>query len=466
MPIRSVLKIYTGAKVMESKESETIGKKLLVASFIRWGAYASILFPVAIAFYYVHEFGVNVVLRDQWEMVPKFEQFYSGGLTLADLWSTHNEHRFFVPRLLMLALGDATGWNNVAEMYAVIVCLLVGLVCFLLAFRGNVGSDWRLLFFVPVAFLALSLRQYANMLWGYQLTFALAQSFGVLSLYFLYLAARKSLSVKLTFLAAVASATLASLSAIQGLFVWPAGLVGLLVTSMDRSVKKLAVAIWILCGATVWAVYFFDYEISRASPFEIHPLNNVNYLLRMIGGSLFFPQQSGFAFVAGAMILVLFAASIFFLYREGKLGEYSFWITLVAFSLFALGAIAVGRGGLGLEGSLTSRYTTFSVLAAIGVYVMLVKLALKNRSYPAALALGALLATIAFSIPTTYERGVSLGGATERNNLEAARVLSSYQSRSNEELEKLHRIAPERLRDRASTLERLQLNVFSERPPG
>ncbi len=363
----------------------------------------------------------------------------------------------------MLALGSATEWNNVAEMYLTLTCLLVTLACVMLAFRRDVGAGWKLLFFIPVAFLAFSFRQYWNMLWGYQLTFALTQTFGVLALFYLYLAGQRKALPGLTFTAALGSATVASLSAIQGLFVWPAGLIVLLAASMERRAKRLAVTVWILGGVAVWAIYFLDYETSRASPSEIHPLNNARYFLRMVGGSLFFPQQAEFALASGALIVGLGVAGLFLIYRKGKLGENSFWIALAAFSLLTLAAIAVGRGGLGLAGSLTSRYTTFSVLATIGVYVVLVKLALEKKSYPTRIALAVLLATISLSIPPSYDRGIRSGDATKRERVEAARVLSNYESRSDEDLEKLHRdYKSESLRSRASTLEELELNVFSE----
>jgi hypothetical protein len=42
-----------------------------------------------------------------------------------------------------------------------------------------------LIFFVPVALLIFSFRQYENMLFGFQISFAFTQTFGVLALYLL-----------------------------------------------------------------------------------------------------------------------------------------------------------------------------------------------------------------------------------------------------------------------------------------
>lgn len=53
--------------------------------------------PGVFSLLYVRAFGVNVVVRDQWEVATLFGELFSGTLSLADLWAPHNEHRFFFP---------------------------------------------------------------------------------------------------------------------------------------------------------------------------------------------------------------------------------------------------------------------------------------------------------------------------------------------------------------------------------
>ena len=51
---------------------------------------------------------------------------FRGGLTLADLFEPHNEHRIFFPRLLFILLARLTGWNVRAEMGLIVAaaCLI------------------------------------------------------------------------------------------------------------------------------------------------------------------------------------------------------------------------------------------------------------------------------------------------------------------------------------------------------
>ena len=67
-------------------------------------------------------------------------------------------------------------------MYLIVSCFLITAVL-LLAFRRRLGCRSS---FVPVALLIFSFRQYENMLFGFQISFAFTQTFGVLALYLLY----------------------------------------------------------------------------------------------------------------------------------------------------------------------------------------------------------------------------------------------------------------------------------------
>ena len=131
--------------------------------------------------------------------------------------------------------------------------------------RDNViGSSWLLLF-VPVSFLVFSFRQYENMLFGYQINFALAEAFGVLTLFLLYVLGRRSFK-KLAFVRALVSTTVASFSVLQGLFVWSAGLLQLLFISPIEKPKKRVFVLWGLFGLGEWMGYFVDYAKPRSSP--------------------------------------------------------------------------------------------------------------------------------------------------------------------------------------------------------
>lgn len=424
-----------------------------------WLPYALILLPGALSIAYVQEFGVNVVFRDQWSVVALFRALALDELSFQDLWAPHNEHRFFFPHIVMLVLGTATEWNNLAEMYLMQACFFVTLVCLLLAFRAQGGP--RLILFVPIAFLVFSLRQSQNMLWGFQITFVFAQMFAVLTLFLLYLAGRGTLR-KIAFPASLLSGTVASFSAIQGLLVWPAGLVLLVVSPSRGRTKGLLIAVWSLIGAVEWIVYFLGNErnsASLSSELLALPTTGAQFFLTLLGSSLF--PQRGLVLISGTILAGLIVASLFLIWRSRKLGEYSFWLSLLAFSLFTSLAITSGRISRGVEAATAPKYTTFSILAVICVYAILVKLLCEERTRLTTTLLGSASVVILSSIPISYWNGINLGAETRASREEAAYVLSTYEYQPDERLEVIHR-RPETVTRRAPILEELGLNVFSK----
>lgn len=426
-------------------------------------AYLLILVPVVLAFIYVSAYGVNVVVGDQWTLVQSFHRLPAGNLSLAALFAQHNELRPFFPRIAMLALGSITEYNNVAEMYLVLVCFLVTLACLLSVFKDGSGRARDLLLFVPVAFLVFSLRQHLNMLWGWQIIFAFAQMFGVLTFFFLYLR-QKGNAGRFAFPAALASGVVATFSAAHGLLVWPVGLLQLLISAREARRVKYAAAAWTMTGLGAWTLYFWDFTRPGGHPSWLqviaNPLESMRFFLTLLGSSLFRGQAPAFA--SGLLLFFLAAGILVFLYRSGKLGAYSFWLALFAYSFLTVALITLGRSGFGMQSTVASKYTTLSVLAAVGVYVMLVKLALEG-SRVVVPALGVLSLLVLLSLPISYTQGMSAGKRTEAEREKAASVLAAYKSQSDASLKQLYR-DPEKVRQRARMLEVLGYNVFSEEP--
>jgi hypothetical protein len=428
-----------------------------------------VLLPVVVGFLYVHQFGVNVVYRDEWEMVPRFWRLSLGRLTLEDLWVQHNQSRPFFPRVAILGLGTLTKWNNITEMYLILTCMSVTLGALYLAFKDSVGR--RPLLFVPIAFLVFSLSQNRNMLFGYQLNFGFTEVFGVLSFYFLYVSGsgRRRL---LAFAAALISGTIAAFSTIQGLLVWPVGLLQILIAPMDGRLKRLLAGVWGVVGIVEWIAYFIDYEGGRGSsllPYSLsRPLASMEYFLTLFGRSLFPPPLQGLALSCGVLLTVLAAIGLLLALRCRQREVFSFWIALLGFSLLTLGAITAGRAGLGIESSLASRYTTFSLLAVVGIYAILAKSAFgeRERSRLAVASFTVLCAVVMSTAPLSYYVGINAGIAERALRKEAAFILSTYKSQPPQRLNVLWKQSPQAIRARARALERLGYNVFADRHRG
>jgi hypothetical protein len=461
---------------------------------IRLVACLLIFLPAASVLLYVRLFGVNFPYWDDWALVPLFGKLCSGTLNIGDLWAPHNDHRQLFARIIMLLLGVITKYNTVAEMYLIWVCFLVTLVIILLAFRRGIESELKLLYFVPVAFLIFSLRQWQNFLHGFEVVVAFSITFGILALYLLH-SLEHSRSKTLVFLAALGSATVASFSVAQGLLVWPAGLLQLFLLRLEKRAKGVLIGAWCLVGAGEWIVYFYGLMRPPWNPplgyVLDNPLIGIEYFLALLGGLPF--TLLSVAIVGGSLLIGLAGTSLLLVYRDRKLGEYSFWIVLLCFSLLALASITVGRAGLGanvdelgeagravianlkahsiplgLESALTSRYTSFSILAVVSIYAMLVKLMSEKKSYLATALLGILSGFILLSVAVTFVHGLTIGKAEEAFRQRAAFVLATHESQSDERLEKYlvdtyGRHSPIILREYVPTLERLGYSVFAER---
>jgi len=428
----------------------------------------SILVPFCISILYVYLFGVNVFFADEWDFVVPLRRLYRDTLSIADLFAHHNEHIYFLPYTVMLLSGTITDYNTVPLMYLVQVCIFVTSVSLFLAFRKSFEDRHSLLLFIPIPFLLFSLRQHENMLWGNQITFAFAQTFSVLALYFLH-NSRNGNVKKASLLAASVSAAAASFSAVQGLLVWPAGLLQLLITPIGGSAKKLAVGSWSLIGLGIWVFYFIGYEKPKSTPpllfvFD-HPLTGISYFFTLLGGSLFWDDS--LALGGGLLLACLAIVGMLLIYRGEKVQENSFWLTLLVFSFLSLTLITVGRSGFPEEQAfaqaLASRFSIFSILAVVSLYTMFAKLALERRSHVITALLGVMLGVMLVSIPASYMAGMEAGAATKTYRERAAYILATYKTQPDAALVAFGH-DPERVRKYARILDRLDYNVFAERP--
>lgn len=441
--------------------------KGLSGGFARALLYGLIFVPAAFGFLFVHLFAVNTLVSDDWDLVENFRELYAGTLTLGDIFAFHNVHRIFFPRLVMLSLGYITEYNTISFMYVTAVCFLITLVVFLLVFRSNVRAS--LIFFLPIAFLVFSPAQYTNMLQGFNMNHPFSQAFSILAFFLIFLYGRGRFG-RLAFAGAIGSATVAAFSSLQGLIVWPAGLLQLLI-GPSRRTKKFEVGVWTLFGVVEWIVYFIGYSSTRQTSLFYpltHPRQGIDYFLTLLGSSLFW--EHAYAFVFGALLLCLAAVSLFLIYRSGRLSEYSFWVTVFVFSLLSLGLIGAGRtgysfveSGTGIASALAPRYTTLSILMVISIYAMLVKLAAEQRSLSTVAPAGVLSGIILLTLPVYYVYGIEQGNEHETQNRLDAFILATYQSQPDRNLRRIFPDADRVRNEIAPTLEELEYNVFSER---
>lgn len=212
---------------------------------------AGFALPALAYFAFVHHYALNVPVNDQWSDVLLVEKAFSGHLSLGDLWAQHNENRILVPNLIVLLLAYTTHLDIVTEEYVSAV-LLAGSVFLIIRTHRRRSPGTPLIWYCPVAILMFSWAQFENALWGFQLAWyvvliCLAGTLAVLDREQVH---GTSLAI------AAAIAVVGSFSSLQGLIIWPAGL--LLLLYRRRPGKMLAA--WAITAVATTALYFYNYN--------------------------------------------------------------------------------------------------------------------------------------------------------------------------------------------------------------
>ncbi len=217
------------------------------------GAIIGLALPLAAYFWFIESYSTNVIYWDQWNDVSLLGDSYSGTLSLGSLWQQYGDHRMLFPRLIVLELAHTTSFNIVFEEFlsGVMLALATGLIIWSHK-RRSPSTPW--LYYAPVALLLLSFVQYQDTLWGFQMAWYLVLlALGAT----LFLLDRMHLS-GLAVAGAVACAVVGSYSSLQGLLIWPAGLVLLLLRHRSRRI----IIGWIGAALVTVAGYFFHFSSS------------------------------------------------------------------------------------------------------------------------------------------------------------------------------------------------------------
>ena len=322
--------------------------------------------PAVAYLWMIHAYGVNVIYLDQWDDVALIGHAYSGTLHFSTLWAQHNENRIFFPNLIVLALAYTTHFNLVTEEYLSALMLFGGTALIICAHKRR-SPERRWIWYCPVAFLLFSLAQADNTLWGFQMAWYLVVLTVALALYLLD---REPLRM-LVFGGAIAAAVVASFSSVQGLLVWPTGL---LLICLRRRPAHLATA-WIGSAVLAGVIYFVGFNSSVGSPSQalLHdPVGFLTLFLRIAGDLAGDPQPGALVTLFGSMLVVtaIWALVRFSTRERTTTGGRPLALSLIFFGLLVSGLTAYGRSGLGVIGfAALNRYTVFAVFVLVGLYL-------------------------------------------------------------------------------------------------
>ncbi len=107
-----------------------------------------------------------------------------------------------------------------------------------------------------------------------------------------------------------------------------------------------------------------------------------------------------------------------------------------------------------------SRYTTFSILAVVGLYAIYARLAWESRTGVAYALFGIVLVLVLVSIPTSYRTGLQAGKETRASREYAASILADYRHQPVSSL-MIFGSNPRLVKQYAHTLDRLDVSIFA-----
>jgi hypothetical protein len=323
---------------------------------------------------FIAHFGVNVPFWDEWDSMPIIHAAIHGHLTWSLLWTQHNENRMLFPNLAFCLFGVAGHYNVKAILCFDAALLSFGWALLLGTFRSYAGR-WP----GPLATLLLgavwfSLADHENALWAFQLAWYLVL-FCLMAMTFCL--ARRRLS-RFYLLIAVAVAVVASFSSLQGLFLWPAGLISLLWRIRDRRQRVIAGVLWIAAGAATTIFYFWRFDFrpestgggSESIAIQ-HPFETVRFFLAVAGNVFPTDDTSAGIYIQEVVGTLLCVIAVYVVHRSwlGRSRNHfaSFPISLVLFAFIFDASIAVGRVSLSVATSQASRYTMPNLVLLIAI---------------------------------------------------------------------------------------------------
>ena len=116
----------------------------------------------------VQHYQVNAIWQDQWDDVVVIRHFPQW----SSLWNQHTDNRVLFPNLIVVALAHTVHYNIDVEEYLSVLMLFGATALFIWSHKRR-SPNTPLLFYCPVAFLTLTLSQWQNALWGFQMAWYL-----------------------------------------------------------------------------------------------------------------------------------------------------------------------------------------------------------------------------------------------------------------------------------------------------
>jgi len=385
---------------------------------------------------YLARYATNGVYWDEWNWVAIFRTASLGHLTFQDLWAQHNEDRMFFPNLIMLVIGHATRFTEVPFIYLGAALLIAAFILLAIGCRDDVRR--HPLLYAPCVLVVFSLAQYQNSLWAFQIGWFLivACICGVLVL----LSGPQIRSWQVA--AAMTLAVIASYSSLQGLTVWPAGLLLLL---RPRVSARLRIS-WCVIACLVTLVYMWNLDFAQLGGPPLSQflsdlptaLSGVLVTAGSVAPNLNAATPTGTDYTAtmflGAMILFGGCLVITSWAVHGRRDR----VLAIASALVVVGilfdlSLMPSRLSAGVVNGTVSRYTTFNLLLLTGVYLGAVRTLCLSvtgssglRIALSSVGVGFVAAILCIQVPVSVDAGILGGRATRAEHAEVADLTANF----------------------------------------
>jgi hypothetical protein len=317
---------------------------------------------------------VDTPYEDQWDIVPIIEKSINGNLTFNDLFSQHNEHRIFFPKLVMIQLAKLTSWQI---GYELILNVILGIgICIILLYQIHKTSYFSkygsINILLPLAALfTLSVNQWENWLWGFQMQIFMAVLLVILGIILITQSGLSGRRIVLAFFLGIIALYSFS-NAIIFLILCPfVIIVHPDLKGMTRK-KIIYIGLWIAASIILLASYLYGYHTPASHgsllDFLMKPLEFICFILKYIGASLSGLNRN--ALVLGAFGIVVLFITIFRLIKyKIRLKIVLPYLAMISYSL--LSAVLTGIGRINGGSPMSSRYRTISNIFWIGLIVLI-----------------------------------------------------------------------------------------------
>ena len=383
---------------------------------------------------------VNAISGDQWSDVGTVAQNWGHFPDWSSLWALHTDNRVFFPNLIVIALAHTVSFNIEVEEYLSALMLFASIALLIWAHKRRSPAT-PLLYYVPVAFVMLTFAQWQNTLWGFQMAWYLIVLAFAVSVTLLD---RPQLS-RFVFIGAVVAAIIGSYSSLQGLLIWPVGLLLL----YYRGRPRWAFMSWIVAALATAGLYFTDYgsSSSLSSTYGLeHPVQSLKFFLFALGDVVGVPVKSPsslaptassapgnpavLAFGVVILVLAVFVVAKWGLHRDERTGG-PIGVALIVFGLLFDLLVTEGRVVYAYWGASQSRYVTFDVMVLVGIYLATLGSPAVDRGVVARVAMAAIVIVVAFGVHygiegARYEHQRYVASATITRNIEHESDLNVY----------------------------------------